>query len=430
MALKYAVATGNWSNTATWDGGVKPQAGDDVYANGFTVTVDEDTPDTLASLNTIAESPAVAGGGFNVTGTRTIYATLVRAGSSNCINFSGGSGTTLTVDAEGGSVNGSSTSNTIYGIAKTGAGNITITGDVVGGNGSGRSAIFVSAAGGTVTITGSVTGGANATAYAVVGSAAFTTAITGNVTGGTGPAILNIAGCVNDIVGNVTAGATAAITGSVAHSTMVTGDVTGGSTIAIFGRSATITVIGNVTTTGVGAGILMDSTGGTAYVTGDVTAGASGIGILVQSPSGANIVQVTGSITATAGNNGVFMSSTASELYVSGDLNNVASTMAGSASRIYLETPTALTWGFLEWDKTTVFNLYSADVLPGSPTEADVRSGTTYGPANDLTGTLAVPPAASVAAGVPVDATVGTAAVRLQDIADVTGAQIAAAITS
>jgi hypothetical protein len=72
----------------------------------------------------------------------------------------------------------------------------------------------------------------------------------------------------------------------------------------------------------------------------------------------------------------------------------------------------------------------SPDNVTGMPAQADVRDGLTFGFNDELEGTLAVPPAASVAAGVPVDATVGTAAVRLQDIADVTGAQIAAAITS
>jgi hypothetical protein len=57
---------------------------------------------------------------------------------------------------------------------------------------------------------------------------------------------------------------------------------------------------------------------------------------------------------------------------------------------------------------STTATFYTADALPGVPAEADVRSGTVYGASNELTGTCAVPAAASVAFGVPVDATTGT----------------------
>jgi hypothetical protein len=40
MALRVAVANGNWSNPATWNGGVLPSAGDIVASNNFTVTID------------------------------------------------------------------------------------------------------------------------------------------------------------------------------------------------------------------------------------------------------------------------------------------------------------------------------------------------------------------------------------------------------
>ena len=42
LKLKKAIANGNWSDTSTWGGGVKPVAGDVVATNGFDVTVDED----------------------------------------------------------------------------------------------------------------------------------------------------------------------------------------------------------------------------------------------------------------------------------------------------------------------------------------------------------------------------------------------------
>jgi hypothetical protein len=39
MATRFAVATGNFNNTAIWDNGAVPTSADDLYANGFTVTI-------------------------------------------------------------------------------------------------------------------------------------------------------------------------------------------------------------------------------------------------------------------------------------------------------------------------------------------------------------------------------------------------------
>ena len=57
MAERYAVATGVWSATGTWDGGTLPTSGDTVHANNFTVTIDQDV--TAVSLRTDAGATAV-----------------------------------------------------------------------------------------------------------------------------------------------------------------------------------------------------------------------------------------------------------------------------------------------------------------------------------------------------------------------------------
>jgi hypothetical protein len=62
-------------------------------------------------------------------------------------------------------------------------------------------------------------------------------------------------------------------------------------------------------------------------------------------------------------------------------------------------------------DGSTRRLLYSADNMPsgGYPVAANVRQGAAYGPSSEFTGTLAVASPSSVALGVPIDNTVGTA---------------------
>ena len=79
MANVKAVATGNWSNTATWSGGVLPTSADDVFANGFTVTIDG-TFTVLTIRNTSGAGIAAAGqfrfannGNLTCTAAQAIY---------------------------------------------------------------------------------------------------------------------------------------------------------------------------------------------------------------------------------------------------------------------------------------------------------------------------------------------------------------------
>jgi len=70
-------------------------------------------------------------------------------------------------------------------------------------------------------------------------------------------------------------------------------------------------------------------------------------------------------------------------------------------------------------------NLYTADTIGGNPSVANVRHGTTFGPVGELVGTCYVPGAASVLAGVPVDATLGTATLTAADIQAAVSSQFA-----
>jgi hypothetical protein len=88
MAVRYAVATGNWSDTATWNGGTLPTSADDVYSNGFTVTIDVDV--TVLSLRNEVTTGVLAGGGYVLNDDVTINCTGlgIRNAGTTCVTFS------------------------------------------------------------------------------------------------------------------------------------------------------------------------------------------------------------------------------------------------------------------------------------------------------------------------------------------------------
>ena len=61
MANRFAVATGNFSNAAIWDNGAVPTSDDDVFANGFTVTINGTyTVQTIRNTTPLVVLPNVA----------------------------------------------------------------------------------------------------------------------------------------------------------------------------------------------------------------------------------------------------------------------------------------------------------------------------------------------------------------------------------
>lgn len=58
MGLKIAVANGNWSNPATWNGGLLPNVGDVIASNNFTVTIDQNVNVSLLT-NTVQSGVSV-----------------------------------------------------------------------------------------------------------------------------------------------------------------------------------------------------------------------------------------------------------------------------------------------------------------------------------------------------------------------------------
>lgn len=401
MAIRYAVAAGNWSATATWNGGTLPANGDDVYANNFAVNIDQSvSPNSLKTISNA--SPVItAGGSFTVTAAATV---TIAAGIATA--DSGASNAIIAVNAGSAAVTITATSNGFTGGAAASRAAISVTSGYTG----------------TLTINGAITGGSSSSGYGLTNAAACTINITGAISGGTGSGVLGVNNTANatiSVTGNITGGsissAHAFSTSGTSATINVTGNVTGGGSstygLNISGASALVTVAGNVTG-GSGSGAFgINQTAGALTVRGTLTPGTYASG--AQAISAATVFRYSGHIysggmSINTGPNGF--------LPFTGTFTGITN------EEIYLHIYDDGNYPSGNNGTQRILTRYGTN----NPAVADVRSGTVYGASGLLTGTLAVPPAASVASGVAVDATTGTAALKLSDVAAVTGAQVAA----
>ena len=336
MAIRYAANAGNWSALATWDGGASlPGSGDDVYANGKTVTIDQDV--TVLSVNTTAGGAAVAGGVFALSAGRTLTANVV-AGTTSCVSFGAAGSATITGNITGG--------NTVSaaGVANTAGGTLNIIGNAVGGSVSNTPGVS-NMASGVINMTGNATGGPVGTAHGVTNSVG-TFNLTGTCTGGlAGFGANNSSSGTLNVYGEAVGCATANVPG-----------VNNAGSGVCFVQIARGTDYPNGGSTQLTPGTSQAVGGG--YITVDAMIFGSGGCVPV---SGRHFVR-------NAGTN-----------YVTMRESNAGPTLnLGELSADY-------------------------------PSVANVRSGTSFDFGNK-TGTCHVPAAGSVALGVPVDATTGTAA--------------------
>jgi len=374
MAFRYAVASGNWSNTATWDGGTLPTSSDDVFSNNFTVTING-TFTVLSIRNTLnAALPTIAAGGqfiFANGGNLTCTAAqAIYVGSTTpTLEMTLASGNTGTFN---GSVLILTNTASYIAIRHSSSGTLNLNGNYNLDNTAARTLIAVTSTG-TLNIVGDVSStmtGSSNSANTLLMSTAGTINITGNITASTNtqlasPPISMSAGTIN-ITGNTTANITPAI---------------------YLSGAVTYTQVGNVNASTTQAAIY------------NITAAAT--------------ISITGTITASTGAPAIYSAFALSSGYssgtyvkVSGNVVNSTNNMAIVAPRVTIDTNTS-SWLF---QISTGGNrtLYAAGVALGNPATSNVRFGTTYGASSELTGTLRVPTAANVLSGVLVDNTTGT----------------------
>ena len=374
MAVRYAVANGNWSNTATWDGGTLPTSADDVYSNNFTVTIDG-TFTVLTIRNTTNVSPAVtAGGGFTFANGGDLTCTASNGvinrdtASVYCLTFDLASPNAATLRA---SVNtaGAATNGRSILVQNTGTFNMVGNYDIQNVGVGGRATIFVNAST-IVNIVGNIT-------------CSQTQALTSNtlwVAAGT-PTIT--------ITGNVSGGSTNSAGASVGN--------------GIYAAVAcTINITGNITTNA--ASSISLNAGGTLNVTGNTTGGTAFPAI--NNTISAATIDLLGITTSGSGSNAVLGLST-TFVKIRGNVVHTDTYAAIYAGRVVIDN-NVTSWQFKDSTNTITRTLYTPGSALGQPSANNVRFGTVYGASSELTGTLRVPTAANVLSGVLVDATTGT----------------------
>jgi hypothetical protein len=379
MAVRYAVATGNWSSTSTWNGGTLPTSADDVYANGFTVTIDQNV--TVFSIRNTAQTPAVAGGGFVLNDGFTLAGNLF-AGATNLLTYSGTTSATVQ-----GTVNVGA--NTI--VFNTVSGTLNVIGNIINNNNAGFGIRVQNT--GRLNIVGDV--------YSLSGSAYLTSI-------------------------NIVSNATINITGNIY--TSGTGVFSSQSLITI-NSQCTLNISGNVThnsSNGTSSYCIILNTGSAnsiINITGSVIGGdfdAQNCAVFVIGISIAIYLNIVGSISVrTNGKSSPVINSsyTSINLFSGPFISSASGAVPFQVSRMhyiktlgsYFEFRDSSTNGALPPAAAApATRLVSPDTVVDAPIPSNVRNGVSYA-LGTFTGTLKVPNPNSVAFGVETDNTVGNA---------------------
>ena len=369
MATYFARKAGNinaadvWSTTPSGSAtAVTFASGDVLMANSFTITVNVSTNlGGAGELRNDTTGGATGGGTFSLADGVTITANIFggSVASTNCV-----------------------TANPSFGQ------NVYVVGNITGGTANNAIGLSNASGTGTINVTGNISG-RNTTASNALGTGCLTSnlIVTGNVTGGSG-------------TGSNSEGIRVAGTGNL----FVTGVVTGGTAASAFGvrgnSSGNITVFGQAVG-GVAAPGIENNQTGQVTVTRAVGNGFGGASVGLSAAFGVSNVVSQSSITVV-------------EQLEFGALGQ--SPVNGRIRLKKMGTNAAI---FNFCDTAGAKTLIDATANAAMPAATDVRSGVSYA-SGALSGSCAVPAASSVAFGVPVDNTTGTALL--------TGAAVATAV--
>ena len=428
MPVRRAIANGNWSNTATWFGGTLPTNGDTVVANGFTVACDVDitiggtnnpsvnagsfvngqwyritfvgttnfTP-IGASANAVGIVFQYNGGAQSGTGTATALATLTTNGIAAASAASGG-GFTITLAQQ---FNPDVRSGTTNCLTITGSGSQTYGSQIVAGGSSTAAVGVTNSSTGDIAFSNCLLLGGNGNlAFAINNTSSGTITInTGTFSG-------------YNFVGNSS-------TGTVTLNSCVTSVVGGGTGIINSGAGAIIFTASTIVGSTSGANMVQNTS--TGYVGGDgcVISGGTGNGPTISSSGVGGLAFTNCTYNASATANAVSGGTTTNSNFLFGgsQYDHPNGVVAVNATRYRIGATSPLTQIRKAGDGVSqTITFFTPDFgVFGNPSAADVRSGVNYG-GGSLTGTAAIPAAGSVALGVPVDATTGTAVLTAANV--------------
>lgn len=431
MADKWPAANGNWSTAANWNGGTLPQPGDDVYADGKTVTIDQDI--NVVSIQTTQRSGGTAGGGFTIGNIDATITANIVAGTTACLSMN----TISTLVTIIGNITGGSASNA-YGVTYGSVSQVTlnITGNITGGSGTNSYGLLCNSASTTLSISiiGNVTGGSGTTAAGLRQAGSVPVTITGNILAGTTTSIQGLSVISNGVVtvngtpigagavvvttsGRLRINATSTITGTnatipvlslqttignciingninsgagfVAVTTttngtalLVNGNVVADAAVGSVGistnNSCSVTIVGNVSSNGAGTGLSLLL--GTAIVIGDVTGGTTGNAISCSS----NFLSLVVCGTVTGGSstgNGIINTSTSNNIYIYGRAVDATAVAVNNTGGTVTITPTTevITMACVELLNVTEDDTSSEQEITGTfDFQANSPEGGTY----------------------------------------------------